>query len=332
MAARSLQFTAPYTVDHVEERVGPPEPTEVRVETVASGISPGTELLLYRDQLPDDLAIDDTIDTFDGTFSYPVEYGYAAVGRVTAVGDAVDQSWDGRLVFGFEPHRTAFCAEPDALVRLPGSCSPATGTMLPTVETAANLVLDSQPRLGERVAVFGAGVVGLTTTRLLSSFPLAELVVVEPQQPRREMALEFGADRVAHPDQLGLDDLDLAVELTGNPEALDDAVGAVGFDGRIVVGSWYGTKRAPIDLGGRFHRDRISIVSSQVSTIAPELRGRWDHDRRMNHTLDWLDRIELDRLITHRIPFFEAARAYELLDSDQPTLQVVLTYTDEQTQ
>ena len=206
---------------------------------------------------------------------------------------------------------------------------PAVGALLPSVETATNLVLDAAPRLGERVVVFGAGVIGLCVTRLLASFPLSSLVVVDPVERRRDLAAAMGADRTETPETVGdaVRDADLALELSGRPSTLDDAIDAVGYDSRIVVGSWYGTKRAPIDLGGRFHRERIDLISSQVSTISPSLRGRWDRDRRFDEALGWLDRIDADALITHRIPFERAPEAYELLDSEaSDAVQVILAY------
>ncbi|MDZ5812462.1 zinc-binding alcohol dehydrogenase [Halorubrum sp. AD140] len=340
MTDAALYFTAPETVELRETSVGPPDADELLVETRASAISAGTELLVYRDQTPTDLPADETLDALDGDLSYPVRYGYAAVGVVREVGAAVDPAWVGRSVFAFVPHQTRFRATPESVVALPPGTAPATGALLPSVETATNLVLDAAPRLGERVVVFGAGVIGLCVTRLLAAFPLDSLVVVDPIERRRRLAAALGADQTTTPAALAYDDAggddagsavdgaDLAVELSGQPSALDDAIRVVGYDARVVVGSWYGTKRAPLDLGGRFHRDRIDVVSSQVSTISPELRGRWDRDRRMDAALDRLDRIPADELITHRIPFERAPEAYELLDSSpDAAVQVILEYS-----
>ncbi|MDV7350135.1 zinc-binding alcohol dehydrogenase [Halorubrum distributum] len=339
MTDAALYFTGPETVEVREASVGPPDADELLVDTRASAISAGTELLVYRDQTPDGLPADETLDALDGDLSYPLQYGYAASGVVSEVGADVDPDWVGRSVFSFVPHQTSFRTTPDSVVALPPGTAPAVGSLLPSVETATNIVLDAAPRLGERVVVFGAGVIGLCVTRLLAAFPLESLVVVDPVERRRALAASFGADRTTTPAALdggaggggsdaALDDADLAVELSGQPSALDDALGVVGYDARIVVGSWYGTKREPIGLGGRFHRDRIDIVSSQVSTISPELRGRWDRDRRMDAALERLDRIPADELITHRIPFERAAEAYELLDSaTDETVQVILEYS-----
>ena len=328
MTETALYFTGPETVDHRPVSVDPAA-DEVVVATDASAISAGSELLVYRDEVPTEMPVDETIEAFDDTFEYPLRYGYAAAGTVVETGGDVADEWLDRSVFAFRPHQTRFAAAPDDLVVLPDGVSAAHGCLLPTVETATNLVLDSEPKLDESVVVFGAGVVGLCTTRLLSAFPLDELVVVEPIAARREAATSMGADRTLTPEAAAaeLGDCDLAVELSGEPAVLNDAIDAVGYDGRVVVGSWYGEKRAPIDLGGSFHRDRIELVSSQVSTIDPARRGRWDRQRRFDTAVEWLDRLDCERLISHRIPFSEAADAYELLDErSEPVLQVVLTY------
>jgi 2-desacetyl-2-hydroxyethyl bacteriochlorophyllide A dehydrogenase len=328
MSDTALYFTAPETVEHRPVSVAP-DPGEVVVATDASAISAGSELLVYHDEVPTEMPVDATIEAFDDTFEYPLRYGYAAAGTVVETGGAVSDDWLDRSVFGFRPHQTRFAATPDDLVVLPNGVSPAQGCLLPTVETATNLVLDSEPKLGESVVVFGAGVVGLCTIRLLSAFPLAELVVVEPLAARRAAATAMGADRTVTPETAAaeLGDCDLAVELSGEPAVLNDAIDAVGYDGRVVVGSWYGEKRAPIDLGGSFHRDRIELVSSQVSTIDPARRGRWDRARRFDTAVEWLDRLDCERLISHRVPFDEAADAYELLaDREESVLQVVFTY------
>jgi 2-desacetyl-2-hydroxyethyl bacteriochlorophyllide A dehydrogenase len=333
---RTLYFDRPGSVSVREGRRPDPEADEVLVETIVSGVSPGTELLVYNGEVPEEMAVDETLDTFDGTFEYPISYGYAAVGRVTETGDEVDPEWDGRTVFAFNPHESHFCATPDALRPIPSELAPATATLFPTAETAVNFVLDATPRIGERVVVFGAGPIGLATTAVLSSFPLDSLTVVDPIPGRRDLATAFGATRTVAPDGIdsptrppGPEGFDLAVEASGNPAALDEAIGCVGYDGRVVVGSWYGTKPAQLDLGGQFHRNRIDLVSSQVSTLSPELRGRWTSDRRMDQAVEAVSEHDLDRLITHRIPFEDAAIAYEMLGDERDVLSAVLTYGEQ---
>lgn len=335
MAGESLYFTGPETVA-LRERSVEHSPEEVLVETHVSAISPGTEQLIYHGEAPRDLPADETLEALDGDLSYPLRYGYAVVGEVIETGSAVDSEWLGRTVFAFNPHETQFSADPSTLIPVQDGTSAAEMVLYPTVETATTLVLDGGPRVGERVVVFGAGAIGLCVIGLLASFPLSELVVVDPLQSRRERAMDLGADVALAPEALsgdrwddaaGPDGADLLYELSGNPSALDDALAVAGYDSRVVVGSWYGTKSPTLDLGGDFHRDRVSIESSQVSTIDPARRGRWTFDRRTEVTLDNLETLPVGDFITHRIPFGDAPDAYRLLD-DHPedALQVLLTY------
>lgn len=328
--ARSLYFTGPGAVEIRTEELGPVGPEELLVETSASGVSPGSELLVYRGEFPPSLAVDSNIDALDDEFDYPLQYGYAAVGEVVAAGDALAEGWTGRRVFAFAPHGDRFLTGTDAVVPLGPELAAETATLLPSIETATNLVLDGQPRVGERVVVFGAGPVGLCTVHLLSQFPLASLIVVEPLARRQELATELGADVVRTPEEQAEASepaADMVYELSGRPATIDDAIDAVGFDGRVVVGSWYGTKRAPIDLGGSFHRERISLVSSQVSTIAPGLRGRWDKERRFDTALAQLERLPAAALLGEEVPFETAPAVYERLDARETTApHVVLRY------
>jgi 2-desacetyl-2-hydroxyethyl bacteriochlorophyllide A dehydrogenase len=334
---RSLYFSAPESVEIRTEPLDELGADELHVETIASGISPGSELLVYRGEFPDGMAVDSSIDALDGRFEYPLRYGYAAVGEVTRVGWEVSEEWLGRRVFAFVPHASHFRTTPEAVVPVEDDVAAAEATLLPSVETATNLVLDGRPRVGERVVVFGAGPVGLCTTHVLSQFPLDRIVVVEPIESRRDLAQELGADRVLRPaaaasafddrDPEDIDGADLVYELSGQPSTLDAAIDVTGYDGRIVVGSWYGTKRAPLDLGSSFHRERISIESSQVSTIDPSLRGRWDRSRRFDTAFDHLRALDADLVMAEEVPFSRAAEAYRRLDRRSVEApHVVLTY------
>ena len=341
LARRALYFTGPSQVQIREEAFASPGPGEVLVRTLASGISAGTELLIYRGQAPTDLPADISLPALSGTLDFPLKYGYAAAGRVIEVGASVDETVLGRTVFAFQPHQTRFVLPADQALVLADDLAPEEAVLLPNAETAVNLVHDGRPLAGEQVAIFGQGVVGLLTTALLGRMPLASLVTLDRYARRRQASLDFGAGHSFDP---ALDDTlpqllealqkrsdyagaDLVYELSGEPQALDQAIRAAGFDGRVVIGSWYGRKPAALDLGGRFHRSRIRLIASQVSTLAPELRGRWSHARRLQYTLAWLERLRPASLITHRFPFDQAADAYRLLaQQPQDAIQVVLTY------
>lgn len=329
-----VQFSAPEETEVVTEDVPSPDPGEVRVRTAYSAISPGTERLVYQGNVPGNLEADASIEALQGdTLSYPISYGYACVGRVEALGEGVDRDWEGAPVFSFQPHVSRFVAATEALIRLPTSAALTDAVMIPSLETAVNLVMDGRPMIGETALVFGQGVVGLLTTRLLADHPLGTLVAVEPDDARRARAEAAGAEAVASIDDWdgagaadASDRADLTYELTGRPAVLDEAVQSTGFSGRVVVGSWYGTKAAPIDLGSHFHRSRMRIVSSQVSTIDPSLQGRWTKDRRMGVVLDLLDEVAPHQLISDRFSVEEAPSVYRRLADGPSMLQPVFTY------
>ena len=341
MERQALYFTAPRQVAVQTETVPPPAFGQVLVRTLISAISPGTELLIYRGQAPADLPADETIATLAGDFHFPLKYGYAVVGRVAELGRGVSRDWQGRLVFAFHPHESLFLATPDELQMLPAYLTPEDAVFFPNMETAVSFLLDGQPLMGEQVAIFGQGIVGLLLTALLSRWPLASLVTLDLHPHRRLLSEELGAQvslDPSLPESLArlkaylqgpgpYPGADLVYEISGNPEALDQAIATAGFSGRVVIGSWYGQKRSDLNLGGRFHRSRVRLLSSQVSSIAPELTGRWNKLRRYHVTWQMLSEIKPARFITHRFPMAAAAQAYELLDQNPAAaVQVILSY------
>jgi 2-desacetyl-2-hydroxyethyl bacteriochlorophyllide A dehydrogenase len=322
MKVRVLYFLAPRRIEIRNEILEEPAAGEVRVETDLSAISAGTELLLYRGQLSSGTTLDENLPSLSGTASYPLAYGYAAVGRVVSPGDLL-----GRRVFAFETHRSGFVARAESLRVVPDSMDSESAALLPTFETAVSLVQDARPLLGERVLVLGQGVVGLATTALLSRFSLARLTTVDRWEARRRLSLQLGAHRSLAPEDLDENDFDLAIEVSGSPDALDLAIGAAGVEARVLVGSWYGEKRAELGLGTHFHRGRIRVQSSQVSRIAPRLSARWTKDRRLRLALDAIATVPPGTLVSHRFPIERAEEAYRLLDeAPESCLQVLLTY------
>lgn len=333
---RSVNFDAPHRVSLRQETLPPLSGAQVCVETICSAISSGTEMLIYRGQFPDDLKLDENISALAGKFSYPLKYGYAAVGRVVQVGADVTPQWNNRLVFAFHPHESHFIAAPEELIPVPDGISPEEAVFFPNMETAVNLVMDSAPLIGERAVILGQGVVGLLTTALLAYFPLAALITFDLYETRRRVSLQMGA-------HLSLQDTaqftptektrwlphgaDLTLEVSGSPAALDQALALTGFGGRVIVASWYGTKPVSLNLGGHFHRSRLRLISSQVSTIAPELSARWNKARRFELVWEMLKRVRPSRLISHRFPLEKAGEAYRLIDrSGEQALQVIFTY------
>ncbi len=338
MKQHRLVFAAPgrITIDIGDA----PEPAadEVLVQARYSAVSPGTEMLIYRGQWPQGVPLDNTIDALAGDFAYPLSYGYCAVGRVIEVGASVEGEWLGRRVFAFQPHQNLFCARPETLHLIAEDIDDETALFLPSMETAVNLLLDGNPLIGENVIVVGTGIIGLLTTALLSHFPLRSLAGLDSYPLRRAAALGLGADACFDPadppsfSQLGGvvgqgGEADLVYELSGNPAGLDLALALTRFSGRVVVGSWYGAKKLPLDLGSFFHRGRVSFISSQVSSIAPHLAGRWSSTRRLALAWEMLRRIRPASCISHRFALADAALAYDLIDrSPEQTILVIFDY------
>ena len=163
------------------------------VQTLCSAISPGTEMLVYRGQAPTDMAVDDTLAALGGQFSFPLKYGYSAVGQVIELGPEVDASWLGRTVFAFNPHESHFIADAQNLIPLPPGVEAESALFLANMETAVNFLLDAAPVIGEEVVVLGQGVVGLLTTALLARYPLSQLITFDHYSFRRETSLALGA-------------------------------------------------------------------------------------------------------------------------------------------
>ena len=331
MQRQCVWFDAPYKISVREETIASIDPSQVLVQTIVSAISAGTELLFYRGQVPPEMPVDSTIGALAGQTQYPLKYGYACVGRVIEIGENISADWRGRLVFAFQPHVSYFVANVDEIIPIPANITPEQAGFLPNMETAVNLIMDGAPIIGERVVILGQGIVGLLVTRLLAQMPLAQLITLDRFELRREKSRLLGATETLDPGDTKTSfkniDADLTYELTGHPEALNRAIELTGFDGRIIIGSWYGQKRGALDLGGKFHRSRIRLISSQVSTIAPHFTGRWSKARRMDVAWSMLQDFPANELITHRISVSDAASAYELLDQHpEQTVQVLLTY------
>lgn len=341
MKRTALIFEKPYTVNIKEEPIPSPGTREVLIKAIFSAISAGSELLIYRGRMPSGMPADMTIKALSQPFRYPLKYGYASVGKVVAAGSGIDPHWQGRQVFCFHPHESHYTASIEDIMVLPEQVDPQEALFLPNMETAVNLLMDGRPAIGERVYVFGQGIVGLLTTALLARYPLDQLVTFDRYAARRRAALDAGANVALAPDNLaGTDALphagdpntiagpaDLVYELSGNPQALNQAIQVAAFDSRIVLGSWYGSREARLDLGGRFHRNRIQLLSSQVSTLPPEFSGRWTKKRRIHLAWEMIRKCKPAQLISHRFPLTRAEEAYEMLDKHpDEALQVIFAY------
>jgi len=293
-------------------------------------------MMAYRGELPAELSLDSTLATLQGSFSYPLKYGYASVGRVLDVGNGVEGLAEGDLVFAFNPHETCFTNPADVALKLPAELNPRLGVLVANTETAINSLWDAAPRLGERAVVIGQGVVGLLITQLLRKAGVSVIITADLYEKRRELSLRAGADLAVNPSSdlaqrvleiTGGLGADVVIEASGQPSALNDAINCTASEGRIVVVSWYGTKQAQLNLGSDFHRKRLTLRSSQVSHFDPSMAPRWTIRRRRSLAVQYLSELSLDQLITHVFPFNRAADAYSLIDNHpEEVIQVVLDY------
>jgi 2-desacetyl-2-hydroxyethyl bacteriochlorophyllide A dehydrogenase len=319
-------FIAPRRVELAPVDVPEPGPGRLLVRTLHSGISTGTELLCYRGLLDPELALDERIGSLGGTFRYPFPYGYSCVGTVEGATGPVPA---GTLVFAFHPHQERFVVPESDVVVLPEGTDPRSATLFPLVETGLQLSLDAGQVAHETVVVLGLGAVGVITALLLQRAG-ATVLAADPLAERRELALSLGIPAAAPeelPSRLPAGGVPMLLELSGSTAALADALPLLAHEGTALVGSWYGERTVALPLGGAFHRRRLTIRSSQVSTVPAALAGRWDVARRRRVAAGLLDELPLSALGTTEIPFDEAPRAYEALDRRAPgVVHVALRY------
>jgi 2-desacetyl-2-hydroxyethyl bacteriochlorophyllide A dehydrogenase len=327
--ARAVHFTGPRRIELREVDIPEPDGGRVLVGTECSGISGGTELLAYRGEVDPGLALDETLGTLAGTFAYPFRYGYSAVGRVLHAGGDLAE---GQLVFAFHPHQDRFVVGADQVMAVEG-LDPVDATMYPLVETALQVCLDAAPRLGEAVVVAGLGAMGILVAGLLVRTG-AQVLGCDPLRPRRAAAGSFGVEAVppegldeAVAERTGGRGADLVVEVSGNPAALGPALKLLAREGVALVCSWYGNRQVSLPLGAEFHRRRLAIRSTQVSTLAAAQTARWDRQRRADLAWRLARELPLRVLATHEFPFERAADAYARLDARQGDLvHAVLRY------
>jgi 2-desacetyl-2-hydroxyethyl bacteriochlorophyllide A dehydrogenase len=320
--ARAVTFVAPRRVELREVELPRPSEGEILVATEWSGISSGTELLAYRGEVDPDLPLDETLGALAGTFAYPFRYGYSAVGRVERPAGSL---CEGQLVFAFHPHQDRFVVDAREVVPVDG-LDPRAATLYPSVETALQVCLDAAPRLRETAVVVGLGAVGILVAALLQR---AGAVVLgsEPEPARRAVAAAFGVRALAPEEVAGAvaagtggRGADLVVEASGNPRALAGSLALLAHEGTALVCSWYGTRPVSLPLGGAFHRRRLVLRSTQVSTIPAALTARWDRRRRAEEAWRLVRELPLHQLATHEFAFERAADAYACADRKQDGL------------
>jgi len=306
-AARALWVTGPRQVDIGAADVTP-GPEDRVVRTLFSGISRGTERLVFEGRVPESEYQTMRAPLQAGDFPFPVKYGYSAVGRIEEGPDA------GRIVFALHPHQTRFACPGAMAVPVPSEVPPARAVLAANMETALNIMWDARVQPGDRVAVVGAGTVGALSGYLAARVPGTETCLIDVDPARAALARALGC-AFASPDAAP-GEADLVIHASATEAGLATALSLAGVEARVVEASWFGTRATTINLGGAFHQRRLRLVGSQVGRIPAHRTARWTHRRRLETALRLLDDPALDALISGESPFETAARDYaRILDA-----------------
>ncbi len=308
--AQALWYVEPGVADLRRAQVTP-GPGQALVRTLWSGLSRGTERLVFNGRVPASEYERMGAPLQEGTFPFPVKYGYCAVGVVEDAPEAPDLV--GRAVFCLHPHQTLFAAPLAMLTLLREGLSPRRAVLAANMETALNALWDSGAGPGDRITVVGAGLVGLLVAYLAAALPGADVTVVDLDPSRRAIAESFGARFATPAEYGGPGDADVVFHASAAAAGLKVALGAAGLEARVVELSWYGEGDVAAPLGGAFHSRRLSLISSQVGHVAPSRRPRWTYARRLAKAVELLGDARLDALISSEVAFADLPQALPAL-------------------
>ena len=319
--ARAFWLAAPGRGEIRPVTVGPPGPDEVLVRTLHSGVSRGTETLVFRGGVPQSQHAAMRAPFQEGDFPAPVKYGYLNVGVVEQGPDVLL----GRTVFALYPHQTRYVVPADAVTVVPDGVPARRAVLAGTVETAVNALWDAAPLVGDRIAVIGAGMVGASVAAVLARFPGAKVQLVDANPDRAALAAALGVDFALPADATS--DCDLVVHASATAAGLTRALELLAPEATVIELSWYGDREVSIPLGEFFHSRRLVVRSSQVGAIAPARRGRRSYADRLAVALDLLADPGFDALLTGESTFGELPAVLPRLTSGElPALCHVINY------
>jgi threonine dehydrogenase-like Zn-dependent dehydrogenase len=303
-----------------------PEPgrDDVLVRTLRTGVSRGTETLVFRGRVPAGQYAAMRAPFQEGEFPGPVKYGYLNVGTV----ERGPPELRGRTVFSLYPHQTAYVVPSAAVTVVPEDVPPARAVLAGTVETAVNALWDAAPLLGDRITVVGGGMVGCCVARVLSRFPAVQVTLVDVDAGRAEVAAALDVD-FALPDDAA-DGRDLVVHTSATSAGLQRSLDLLAPEGTVVDLSWYGDSEVQLSLGGAFHSGRLGIRASQVGTLSPARSGRRTTADRLALALDLLRDPAFDALLTGQSRFSDLPDVLARLAAGSlPALCHTITYEGE---
>ena len=296
-AARQFWIRAPGHGEILSSDLAPRQEREVLVRARFSGISRGTESLVFRGEVPPSQYATMRAPFQEGEFPGPVKYGYSSVG-VVEEGPA---TLKGRTVFCLHPHQDVYTVPVEAVHVVPSGVPAGRAVLAAHMETAINIVWDARPTVGDSVVVIGAGVVGLLAGTLCRDVPGTEVTIVDPNESRAAVAADLGL--TYRSDGPATTSADLVIHASGHPDGLRVALAAAGVEATIVEASWYGTHDVALPLGETFHAGRLTIKSSQVGRVPADRVARWTRASRLALALKLLADDRLDPLVTDESPF-----------------------------
>jgi NADPH:quinone reductase-like Zn-dependent oxidoreductase len=322
--ARAFWLTAPGRGEIRPVWLPDPADGDVLVRTVRSGVSRGTEALVFRGRVPPDQYDVMRAPFQEGEFPGPVKYGYLSVGAV----EHGPPQLQGRTVFCLYPHQTAYVVPVGGVTVVPEDVPPARAVLAGTVETAVNALWDAGPLIGDRVAVVGAGMVGCCVARLLSRFPQVGVTLVDVDASRADVAAALEVEFALPDDAAG--GCDLVVHTSATSAGLQRSLDLLAREGTVVDLSWYGDSEVQLSLGGAFHSRRLGIRASQVGTVSPARSARRTATDRLTLALDLLRDEAFDALLSGESPFDELPAVMEQLSTGSlPALCHTITYDAE---
>ena len=320
---RALWFEAPGRAAIRPASLPPLAAGQARVRTLFSGISRGTERLVFNGKAPPSEHARMRCPMQEGEFSFPIKYGYCAVG-ITEEGPA---ELVGRSVFALHPHQTGFVADAAMLRAVPEGLPPKRAILSANMETALNALWDSGAGPGDKIVIVGAGIVGMLTAWLAARLPGADVTLVDVEPARAQIADAIGVPFETVESFAARGDADVVFHASASAGGLALAIASAGMEARVIEMSWYGEGAVAAPLGGAFHSKRLQLISTQVGQIAPSRRPRWDYARRMGKAMELLRDERLDALIDVEVAFDDLpARAGEIFAAGAKGLGVVVRY------
>ncbi len=320
-AALALWYVAPGKAELRPATIGDVDANAVLVRTLYSGLSRGTERLIFEGKVPEGEWSRMKAPAQEGEFPFPVKYGYSAVG-VVEQGPA---EFQGKNVFVLYPHQDRFVVPAERAFIIPGNVPPRRATLAANMETALNILWDGGAQPADDIVIVGGGIVGMLVASLAARLPGARVTLVDIEPSRKAIAEHFGI-RFALPDEAP-GEADLVIHTTASANGLSLALKLAGVEGTIVEASWFGTGMVNVPLGDAFHSRRLRLISSQVGNVCAARAKRWTTRRRLEAAIRLLEDDRLDPLIGEEVPFAELPQQLSrLLSPKAPSLGALVRY------